>query len=227
MSPGILFKRNKREVNMTDFWTVFGVWIGALCTLAIWSFLYKDNPFYKIAEQVFVGISAAYWFIYTIYNILIPNLFSKLFTDFQNNWLLLIPGILGVMMLMRLFPKFDWMSRFPLALLIGTTAGLSLLRYLKSDILNQATSTMINPFNASSFITGLGQLILIVGTISGLVYFYFSKKHEGFTGGVAKIGIVFLMISFGAAFGYTAMARISLLIGRLQFLLGDWLGILK
>ncbi len=212
---------------MIEFWTSLGIWIGAFCTLAIWSFLYKDNPIYKVAEQIFVGISAAYWFVYTIYNILIPNLFSKLFTDFSNQWLLVIPGILGIMMLMRLFPKFDWLSKFPLALLIGTTAGLSLLRYLKSDILNQATSTMVNPFNASSFVVGFGQFIIIIGTISGLIYFYFSKKHEGFTGVTAKLGIVFLMISFGAAFGYTAMARISLLIGRLQFLLGDWLGIIK
>lgn len=212
---------------MIEFWTSLGIWIGAFCTLAIWSFLYKDNPVYKFAEQVFVGISAAYWFVYTIYNILIPNLFAKLFTDFPSQWILIVPGILGLMMLMRLFPKFDWMSKFPLALLIGTTAGLSLLRYLKSDILNQATSTMINPFKSGSFIVGLGQIILITGTISGLVYFYFSKKHEGVTGVTAKLGILFLMISFGAAFGYTAMARISLLIGRLQFLLGDWLGIIK
>jgi hypothetical protein len=60
----------------------------------------------------------------------------------------------------------------------------------------------------------------------GVIYFYFSKKHEGALGVSAKIGIYFLMVSFGAAFGYTAMARISLLIGRLQFLLGDWLGII-
>ena len=31
------------------------------------------------------------------------------------------------------------------------------------------------------------------------------------------------MISFGASFGYTVMARVSLLLGRFQFLLGDWL----
>jgi len=41
------------------------------------------------------------------------------------------------------------------------------------------------------------------------------------------IGIIFIMVGFGAAFGYTVMARISLLIGRLQFLLGDWLGIIQ
>jgi len=212
---------------MTDFLTTFGIWLGAACTLAIWSFLYKDNPFYKVAEHIFVGISAAYWFIYIIYNVLIPNLFSKLIFDFSGNWLLILPGILGLMMLSRLSQKLDWLSQYPMALIIGTSAGLALLQYLKTDVITQMTSTMLNPLHASSPTVAIGQVILIVGTISALVYFYFSIKHTGVVGGVAKMGIFFLMISFGAAFGYTAMARISLLIGRLQFLFVDWLGVLK
>ena len=35
------------------------------------------------------------------------------------------------------------------------------------------------------------------------------------------------MIAFGASFGYTVMARVSLLIGRIQFLLHDWLGVIQ
>lgn len=212
---------------MLHFWTVFGLWAGALCTLAIWSFLYKDNPLYKIAEQIFVGTSAAYWLIYTIYNILIPNLFSKFSTGILQNWIYLIPGILGVMMLLRLIPKLDFLSRYPLALLIGTTAGISLLRFLKSDVISQTTSTMLNPFQAGSIVEMIGQLIIIIGTVTGLIYFYFSKKHEGLLGVGARTGIFFLMISFGAAFGFTAMARISLLIGRLQYILGDCMHLLK
>ena len=57
--------------------------------------------------------------------------------------------------------------------------------------------------------------------------FYFSKKQEGIRAVPSKLGIWFLMISFGASFGYTVMARISLLIGRLEFLLKDWLHIIK
>src|SRR6056297_1823625 len=89
-----------------------GIWIGAILTFAIYSFLYKDNPLYKMAEQIFVGISAGYWFIYTIYNILIPNLFNKLSGNFSGNILLLIPAILGVFMLCRLIPKIGWISRY-------------------------------------------------------------------------------------------------------------------
>jgi hypothetical protein len=165
--------------------------------------------------------------VFTIFNIVIPNLFNPLINDFSNNWLLIVPGILGLMMLARLLPKIDNVSKYPLALMIGITAGISLMKFLKTDVMIQVTSTILNPLNADTMRDMLGGFILILGTIAGLVYFYFSKKHTGLTGGVARVGVIVLMISFGAAFGFTAMARISLLIGRLQFLLGDWLGVLN
>ena len=211
---------------MLHFMNILGIWLGALVTFAIYSFLYKDNPFYKVSEQIFVGLSAGYWFIYTIFNILIPNLYDPLVHDFSNNWLKIIPAILGVLMLFRLIKGVEWFSRYPISLMIGTTAGIGFVRYLKSDVLNQLTATMINPFSGNNWVDIVGRLLLVIGTITGIIYFYFSKPHKGVLGVSAKVGIYFLMVSFGAAFGYTAMARISLLIGRLQFLLGDWLHII-
>ena len=70
-------------------------------------------------------------------------------------------------------------------------------------------------------------IIMVVGVIATLSYFFFSLEHKGALGKVAKIGIWYIMLAFGAAFGYTVMARISLLIGRLQFLLHDWLGLIR
>ncbi len=212
---------------MAQFMTVFGLWLGAYFTFSIFSFLYKDNPFYKLAEQIFVGLSAAYWFIYTIYNILIPNLFGKLVSDFSGNAILLIPAVLGVMMLLRLIPIFEWISRYPISVVVGTSVGISMLRYMKSDVLSQLTASMINPFAMESVTAIIGSFIVVLGTVFVIMYFYFSRKQEGVLGATSKIGIWFLMISFGASFGYTVMARISLLIGRLQFLLGDWLHLIK
>ncbi len=212
---------------MIVFYERLGVWIGVLMTFAIFSFLYKDNPFYKIAEQIFVGLSAGYWFVYTIYNIVLPNLIIPLKTDFSANFILLIPGLLGLFMLFQIFPKTAWFSRFPMALMIGSSAGLGMLTYTKSDIIKQLTATMMNPLNGDDWVMVLGQTLLILGTITGVIYFYFSARHKGTLGVLSRIGIYFLMISFGGAFGYTAMARISLLIGRLQFILGDWLQLIK
>jgi hypothetical protein len=63
---------------------------------------------------------------------------------------------------------------------------------------------------AANFVQGIGEIIIILGSICGLAYFYFSAEHKGVFGGAA-----------GATFGYTVMARISLLIGRLNYLI-EW-----
>lgn len=212
---------------MTQFFATFGLWMAVFFTFSIFSFLYKDNPFYKFAEQVFIGLSAAYWLVYIFYSIMLPNLITKLCTDFSGNIILLIPAALGIMMLLRLIPKTQWVSRYPIAIMIGTSAGISMVRYTKSDLLSQISATMINPFATGTISSIVGNLLLIIGTICGVYFFYFSKKQEGISKVPSKLGIWFLMVSFGASFGYTVMARISLLIGRLEFLLKDWLHIIN
>ncbi len=195
-----------------------GIWIAALLTLCIFSFLYKDNPFYKFAEHLFIGVSAGYWACYYYHNVLQPNLFVPLFQEGRP--IFIIPLVLGIMMLLHLVPKISWISRWPLAFIVGTYAGYYLITYLQTNALEQVTATLVPLVTFSS-------VVLFVGVTTGLVYFFFSKEHKGTFGGIAKFGIWFLMIAFGASFGYTVMARISLLIGRMTFLLKDWLHIIQ
>ena len=75
------------------------------------------------------------------------------------------------------------------------------------------TWSLLNP--ASS----LNTIIILVGVSSVLFYFFFSVEHTGPGKVVARTGILFLMIAFGAAFGYTVMSRVSLLIGRFSALI--------
>jgi hypothetical protein len=56
---------------------------------------------------------------------------------------------------------------------------------------------MFSLLGASHF----NNLVILVGTITGLLYFFFSKEHTGNFGKVTRVGIYFLMISFGASFG--------------------------
>jgi hypothetical protein len=212
------------------------MWVGALLTLMILSFLYRDNPFYKFAEHLFVGVSAAYWMVTGFWSQLIPNLFGKLYPKMvafaipslaanPPNWFRLIPLLFGLFLLLRLVPRFAHVSRMAMALAIGFSAGTNLTRYLQSDFISQIGETM-RPLVAVRGGVAWGEtvsnLVLVAGVLSGLVYFFFSKEHRGFFGKVSRFGIYVLMISFGAAFGYTVMARVSLLTGRMEFL-GHWL----
>ena len=63
------------------------------------------------------------------------------------------------------------------------------------------------------------QIIVLIGVLSGLIYFFFSKENKGIVGNISKIGVYFLMIKFGAAFGFTVMGRVALCIGRFEDLI--------
>jgi len=251
----------------TNIMDAFLVTVAAFLTLAIYSFLYTDNPYYKFAEHLFVGVSAAFWMVQGFWTTIVGNLLPRL-SEGMANWFLQpyqgggyelglftlpysvmywIPVILGFLLLMRLSPKGGWLSRWPLALIVGTTAGLNFVRYLRSDFIVQVSATFIpllgrdphpwkgfgdffSHFDLSAtgqFIALLSNWIIFLGVFCGLIYFFFSREHTGLFGRASRVGIWILMITFGASFGYTVMGRISLLVGRLTFLFRDWLGLIS
>jgi len=220
----------------------FAVTLGAFFTIGIFSFLYKDNPYYKFSEAVFVGISAGYWFVslfwQNMYSKLVQGIIGAYNTTFvqqagwDDRWMMLVGGLLGIFMLLRLFPNIGWLSRWALAVIVGATAGLYFINYFVSNGIIQLGAT-IAPLQSFTEVGRLdwwatiSQFVLVVGTLSGLVYFYFSKEHKGVFGGVAKVGVWTLMLTFGASFGYTVMSRMSLLIGRMDYLVSTWLGLIN
>jgi hypothetical protein len=203
-----------------------GIWIAALLTLGIFSFLYKDNPVYKMCEHLFVGISAGYYVVLQYYSVVKPNLLDPMRQDFAHNYLLLVPLALGILLFSRFFPKGDWLSRWSIALILGVYPALRITGFGQGDFVEQIHGTILPLWVANNWGATIGNWILIVGLLTTLVFFFFSKEHKGPLGGAAKVGVYFLMVSFGASYGYTVMARISLLIGRVMFLLHDWLGVL-
>jgi hypothetical protein len=205
---------------------VFEIWVAAFFTLAIFSFLYKDNPVFRLAEHVFAGVSVGYyiglyWDTVIVQQLWVPLVQGEGLTRF---WLI-IPGIMGLLMFSRLSEKWSHLSRIGLAFIMGNTAGVFLLSELHGKVMYQMQATMVPQMTnhvPNYLLTG----IVVLGVISTLIYFYFSKEHVGALGVTARIGIWFIMISFGAHFGYTVMGRISLLIGRVYFLYHDWLSTL-
>ena len=204
---------------------LIGTWLAGFLTLAIFSFLYKDNPVYKLAEHIYVGVSAGYWLIYVAFF----DVYPMLIQGFQNEtgvekWILLVPGALGLIMLTRWFPKTAWLSRWPIAFTVGVGAGLGITANIQGYVVPQLQATLL-PVTGWNVVS-INNVILTVGVVTTILYFYFSKPHRGALGWAARVGIVFIMVSFGASFGYTLMARISLLIGRLYFLLSDLLHVI-
>jgi len=216
----------------TYLWTS----LAALLTICTFSFLYKDNPLYKFAEHLVVGVSAGYFAIILWHTGLQPKLFDQLKDgDWYFFWLnsdnvhYIIPAILGVLMWTRFSKKLSWISRWPIALYMGIAAGVAVPQEMKARVIEQMHSAMIssidwNNFFGSSifdFTSGFSSLLVFIGTIAALFYFFFSTEHKGLFKAISQFGIWILMIGFGASFGFTVMGRISLFAQRLQ-VLDNW-----
>ena len=216
-----------------EFSTFLWMTCGIFLTMATFSFLYKDNPFYKFAEHLVVGVSAGFFVIILWHNTLVPNLFQKLedgdwYFLFLNSseWWYIIPAILGVLMWTRFSKKYSWVSRWPMGLYIGISTGIAIPLEMANRVNKQLFAMMaeidwanffgVDGFNILSTTSGFAQLLIFIGAVAALIYFFFSKEHKGIFGGFATFGIWILMIGFGASFGFTVMARISLFINRMQ-----------
>jgi hypothetical protein len=203
-----------------------GIWVAAIFTLAIFSFLYKENPLYRLAEHLVVGTSLGYSIVMTWNNVLHPRLFEPLSHGQELN--LIVPAVLGILYITRFFPNVAWLSRYPIAFLLGTGMGVGFPLDMQALVLRQIEATVIPIVTpGATWDITLGTIVIVLGTLAALIYFFFSKPHKGlFFGTGSKIGIWVIMIGFGATFGFTVMGRISLLIGRVQFLLDNWLHVI-
>lgn len=222
-----------------------GLWIAALLTLAIFSFLYRDNPAYRLAEAIVIGVSAAYWGVIGVWDSIVPKLCGAL----AHGWTTahILPNLpaptvesqigmgialaLGVLLLLRLVPVVGGVSVWSMAFIVGVTAGAKIVSHVESDLLAQAVATMqplVQPvdgglWTGATLWASLPNVLVVIGVLCCLTYFFFSVEHKGAVGRASRIGIMYLMITFGAAFGFTVMGRVALLSQRVEFLFDDWL----
>jgi len=217
----------------TEWWfSRVGILLAAALTLIMYSFLYRDNPLFKAAENLYVGVALGYGVILTWRLSLKPEIVDPLFVDPPHMTAFLrelayriVPIILGLLLMTRLSRRYGWLSRYAYTLMVGWGAGIGIPIVVHSYILQQvqpALSPLTAPWFQVVALPVIGSLAILVGTVAVLFYFFFSVEHKGVGGAVSRVGIWFLMVSFGASFGYTVMGRVSLLIGRVQFLLYEW-----
>jgi hypothetical protein len=190
--------------------------IAAFLTLCIFSFLYKDNPFYKFAERLVAGVATGYWTVLLYHTNFTDKVITPIFREGQ--FIYIIPALLGIAMWTRFSKNYSWISRYSIAFYIGISSGVSIPIAIYTSVFKQLQATIDKPIAFS--IAGINIFLIIIAVLSALVYFFFSAAHKGVMGAASKIGIYIIMVGFGAGFGLTVMGRVALLVQRVIFLKG-------
>jgi hypothetical protein len=212
---------------------IVAVWLAAILTLMVYSYLLGDNPLYRLAQHVFVGSSVGYAVVVVVHSVLLPRLAEPLLQDMRVNWPYLLPLLLGLLLLTKARGTTAWLGNSSVAFLFGVGAALAIGGALLGSFLPQiqASWVSISPKTAGGGVAAANNLLLAVCTICTLAYFYFTMGVRGGPGSgfvrlASVVGKWVILITFGAIFGNRVMAYVSLLIERVYFLLGDWLGLL-
>jgi hypothetical protein len=162
-----------------------GTWLAAFLTLAALSFLYKDNPFFRFAESLFAGVSLGYYVGIVLNQTLEPNLFTPMREDFLNNWDLLVPGLMGLMLYVRSVPRIGWISRYSLAIYVAYYIGVEFTRKIHGEVLPQIARTM-QPLAAFDGPT-LVSLVFIVGVYSVLLLLEGAERRHEAAGAAGRL----------------------------------------
>ncbi len=208
------------------------IWAGALATFALYSLLYKENPVYRAAEHIFLGLATGYGGYVLWKEVLFVRWFLPLFKDGQWAWILAL--VAGGMFYTVYSPKLSWMSRLAMVTTMGLAAGLEFRRFYGQWI-PQIGSSFKPLFVhkelegggtdlAATYFASFTNILFLVCFVCVLSYFFFSFRQQGkLITRITSSGRLLMMVAFGAMFGSTVMARMSLFIGRLDFLFREWI----
>lgn len=205
--------------------------ISLIFTLLIFSYLIGDNPLFRVAVYLFVGVSAGYVAAIAIWQVLIPRLvYPMLFGSTNELILAAIPAVGGLFIILKISSRLSGMARMTMAFLVGAGAAVTIAGAAAGTLIPQMNAT-INIFDLNAAVaSGISKgeavgngLVVLLGTVLTLAYFHFGAKPKA-DGSMRRMGLIeifawlgriFIGITLGAIFAGVYAAALTALIERI------------
>jgi hypothetical protein len=202
---------------------IWGI-IGFFLSVLVFSYLIGDNPLFRFAIHLFIGVSAGVVSVIILYQVLYPRLIVPFLTGSNTQRLMaLIPLVLSLLLLFKVSPQMGRIGNIPSAYLLGAGAALTVGGVVLGTLIPQGLSA-VTPFG-KEYTTGekLEGALILIAAISTLLYFYFGSRFEigkplkrpAWIEWSARIGQVFILITLGAIFAGVYVTAITALSERL------------
>ena len=204
--------------------------VGLTLTLMVFSYLIGDNPLFRVAVYLFIGVASGYAATVVWHYVLVPKLFQPVLTF---NPLAIIPFVFGISLLAKLFPRISWVGSFAMAVLVGVGTAAAVGGALLGTLMPQ-TEAAIDGLDVLSGGNGLEiasrllqGVIMLGGTVFTLASFHFSAgraadgvpKRNRILEGIAWVGRIFIAITLGVLFAGVYMSALTAMIERLSFMI--------
>ena len=225
---------------LTSHLHILMLWAGALSTLGLYSVLYKENQIYRIFEHIFLGLATGYLIAQTWTDVLLPKWWERMWNN--GEWWFIFCLSFGLLYYFIYSKRNSWIARLIIGFFLGVTSGQAFQAYVndywpqipgsfKPIIPHGAYTAQVaidgvvtpTPVAALTWPDAINNVIFMVIVVCVLSYFFFSFEQKNpVIKTSAKLGRWMMMFTFGAIFGATIMARLALLIDRMDFLINDF-----
>lgn len=198
-----------------------GFLFGLFLTIAVLSFVLKDNPLYRLAVHMLIGVSAGYAVVVLIRDVFSPLFESLLEQRSVNKFFWIIPLILTLLLLTKAFPRSAWVGNVSMAALIGIGAAVSMVGAIAGTLVPQILVQYQEPL--------LGLVVAILAILA-LAYFFFAARlnKEGdvvvssWYPSVAGGGRVVITIALAGLFASVLSTSLVLLTQRISFYIDEF-----
>jgi hypothetical protein len=197
---------------------IFAV-IQVAMVLAVWSYLYKENIFSKLASSIVISISTVHFFL-----VYVKRTYDNAFVPMmQGQWSYIVPITLGLLMYTRLSKRWAWLSSYAYSLQIGLGTGSTLTTVVASSITGRISMLITEPYKGSTMFETLSGWILFVGALLSMTYWIFSREATGVYGYAVKIGRLFLMMSIGMLYAEDVLWSQSIFVGAWEIIIDKFI----
>jgi hypothetical protein len=225
--------------------TLIGPIVAALLTIMVLSYLIGDNPLFRLATHLFIGVAAGYAGALAARSVLWPGLVLPILQAGLGGLLnpaaaltLIVPALLAFLLLLKLVPGTSRLGTFSTAFLVGVGAAVVVGGAITGTLIPQSMAAMgtfdpgvVSPQTGETGIERvINVVILLVGTLSTLAYFRFTLRRGagsesrpagpiGMLGkALSALGQSFIALAFGVMYAGALSATLLILTQRVQFL---------
>jgi len=204
-----------------DLASVSSIWIAALFTIWAFSFVFRDNAWFKFAEHVYVGTAAGNGIVYGIDNVTRYGWAPFM----KGSMYYIVLFLLGIVLYARYHKKYFWLSRIPIAIMVGTGIGLSMRSTVTSEFIAQIQSTAGMKILGVDPLTAFNNLLFLIILLCCIYFFIFTfpSMHTGGKWYISRIARYAMMAAFGYTFANGFLSRVTMIFGRFDFLKSSWL----
>ncbi len=203
---------------------VVGIWVAAIVTIVVLASLLGERRAFAWSQHLLAGLATGLLALLAVREVILPRLVEPLAADPGAR-----PELWGGVALVAVTAAAPWLPRrvsaVPVSIAIGTLAAFALGGAVIGTLLPQLNAAIARP-EPTLVGTAIG---VLGGVVSGLVLlgFVHGVQRGRLIGALAGAGRWFLLLGIGGWLGYLVLSRLILLVDRIGFLLGDWLGLVR